>query len=243
MDNHDPFDGDEDAALRYAIELSLQDAAGDSKNDPIEVQSDSSGSDDDLDKKPAYPPVAKTSNGSLNVARSTEPSLPSQSASTTPVSVGLAGLDRKQMEAERLARLGKRKAPDTSPESPGRSQRAKIVSGSSTSLPYPNGVVKKTWAAGYPRTGDDIKIEEVLQKDQLELAVLSSFQWDEEWLLSKIDIKKTKMLLIAFASSAAQVCIFLTPEIPISDLQTNPIIARRDEGKCASRPSKVLFSA
>jgi hypothetical protein len=58
------------------------------------------------------------------------------------------------------------------------------------------------WASGYPRQ-DDVKIEEILQKDQLELAVLSSFQWDDEWLLSKIDIKNTKMVCIAFASSEA----------------------------------------
>ncbi len=72
-------------------------------------------------------------------------------------------------------------------------------------LPFPQGVVKKTWAYGQPRLGDDIKIEEVLQKDRLELAVLSSFQWDEDWLMSKIDIRRTKLVLVAFASSEAQV--------------------------------------
>lgn len=74
-----------------------------------------------------------------------------------------------------------------------------------SSLAFPRGVVKKTWAYGQPRLGDDIKIEEVLQKDRLELAVLSSFQWDEDWLMSKIDIRRTKMVLIAFASNEAQV--------------------------------------
>ncbi len=74
-----------------------------------------------------------------------------------------------------------------------------------TSLPFPRGVVKKTWAYGQPRLGDDIKIEEVLQKDRLELAVLSSYQWDEDWLMSKIDIRRTRLVLVAFASSEAQV--------------------------------------
>lgn len=73
-------------------------------------------------------------------------------------------------------------------------------------LPYPRGVIKKTWIyPSYPRAGDDVKIEEVLQKDILELAVISSFQWDEDWMLSKIDISRTKLYLIAFAKSEAQV--------------------------------------
>ncbi|KAK0748634.1 hypothetical protein B0T21DRAFT_278159 [Apiosordaria backusii] len=72
-------------------------------------------------------------------------------------------------------------------------------------LPFPHGVVKKTWIyPSYPRVGDDIKIEEVLQKDILELAVISSFQWDEDWMLSKIDITRTKLYLVAFANSEAQ---------------------------------------
>ncbi|KAJ4304454.1 hypothetical protein N0V88_002067 [Collariella sp. IMI 366227] len=66
------------------------------------------------------------------------------------------------------------------------------------------GVVKKTWAYGQPRRGDDIKLEEVFQKHQLQLAVLSSYQWDEEWLFSKIDIAKAKVILIAFAASEKQ---------------------------------------
>ncbi|KAL2124163.1 hypothetical protein VTJ04DRAFT_528 [Mycothermus thermophilus] len=72
------------------------------------------------------------------------------------------------------------------------------------SVPFPRGLVKKTWAFGQPRRGDDIKIEEVLQKGQLQLAVLSSYQWDEEWLLSKIDISRTKLILVAYAADEIQ---------------------------------------
>ncbi|KAK4146998.1 tyrosyl-DNA phosphodiesterase-domain-containing protein [Dichotomopilus funicola] len=71
-------------------------------------------------------------------------------------------------------------------------------------LPFPRGAVKKTWAYGHPRQGDDIKIEEVLQKQQLRLAVLSSYQWDENWLLNKVDISRTKLILVAFAANEAQ---------------------------------------
>ncbi|KAK7746052.1 hypothetical protein SLS62_009577 [Diatrype stigma] len=219
MDNPDPFNGDEDAALRYAIELSLQDV----EQPIIELSSDSDDSDDDLDKQPTYPPVAKASVSS-STQGSKGPSLPAlqPAPSPTPTTSGLGGLDRKRMEEERLARLGKRKAPDSTQETQERKQRARVdekpaASSRTAHLPFPTGVVKKTWAKGYARTGDDIKIEEVLQRDELELAVLSSFQWDEDWLLSKIDIAKTKMLLIAFASSVEQV--LLPFEVPgIQDL-------------------------
>lgn len=50
------------------------------------------------------------------------------------------------------------------------------ITGTSSNLPYPNSTVKRTWPRGCPRTGDEITIEEVLQMDQLELPVLSSFQ-------------------------------------------------------------------
>lgn len=136
-------------------------------------------------------------------------------------------LDRKKMEEERLARLKKRSATQaeldddqsrrpkiqrpeapskrsTSDASPGLPRKAPTA-GDSPSLPFPNGVFKRTWALGYPRNGEDIKIEEVLQKDKLQLAVLSSFQWDEEWLLGKVDARQTKMLLIAYANNEAEV--------------------------------------
>ncbi|KAH8683045.1 tyrosyl-DNA phosphodiesterase-domain-containing protein [Tricladium varicosporioides] len=67
---------------------------------------------------------------------------------------------------------------------------------------YPNGVVKKTWAFGYPRTNEDIKIEEVLQKDDLELAVLSSFQVDHAWVASKLD-PETKVIWVLQAKDQA----------------------------------------
>lgn len=84
--------------------------------------------------------------------------------------------------------------------------KAKNTAGTSSpsSLPFPRGVVKKTWSRSQPRVGDDIKIEELLQKDKLKLAVLSSFQWDDEWLVSKLDLSQTRVILIAFAADEAQ---------------------------------------
>ncbi|KAK1835229.1 hypothetical protein QBC39DRAFT_388923 [Podospora conica] len=160
-------------------------------------------------------------------------SAPSLPAAPSSFSL-LVGLDRKKMEEERLARAAKKRKADDQLGSAGEGgdrphQRIKVEnessapavaassatvaqtgSGSSAGkssngeVPFPRGVVKRTWCNGQPRTGDDIKIEEVLQKDKLELAVLSSFQWDEEWLLTKVDIERTKMVLIAFANDERQ---------------------------------------
>ncbi|KAI0901612.1 phospholipase D/nuclease [Annulohypoxylon nitens] len=224
MDSLDAFGGDEDAALRYAIALSLQESGGASPKKPIELSSDDEDDNDKQDQKSKPTKIAKEPDTSPVKSKSEKPSpkdTPSnsqQSASTMPNSfpvLGLAGMDRKKMEEERLARLrersGKRKAPDSLPDEQDRRQRpklndeapAKLATKDTPSLPYPKGIVKKTWVKGCPRK-DDIKIEEVLQKDDLELAVISSFQWDEEWMMSKVNFAKTKIVLVAFASSEAQ---------------------------------------
>lgn len=232
MDSYDdPFDGDEEAALRYAIALSLQDpnasVSASTVHKPIEVI-DSDENEDDLENGPKCPPTPKKSSRVVDddgvTAASTAPCSsvvpPNSSSGVQPSAFAALGLDRKRMEEERLARATKRKAPADGDQPIGRqpqrpkltaqSDDAPLVSSSSASisaqhapLKYPKGTVKKTWVHGCPRK-DDIKIEEILQKEQLELAVLSSFQWDDDWLLSKINIQKTKMVCIAFASSEHQ---------------------------------------
>ncbi|KUJ11780.1 phospholipase D/nuclease [Mollisia scopiformis] len=163
---------------------------------------------------------------------------------------GILGLNRKQMEEERLARLSalkgldandkvtdesrKRKAETSSQEHfEGRNVKTKVsppgeafmsnvvntglahriatasgsnqysTAGTSSGIQYPDGIVKKTWAKGFPRTGDDITIEEVLQKDDLELAVLSAFQIDTDWIIGKLG-KKTKAVWVLQAKSDAE---------------------------------------
>jgi len=145
-------------------------------------------------------------------------------ATTGGASFGVLTLDRQKMEADRLARM-KRKTLDTEHAEKPR-QRAKLATPHATEavskttenriapspvkepqqaeLKYAGGAVKRTWALGYPRH-DDIKIEEVLQKNDLELAVLSSYQWDDEWLLSKLDLRKTKVICVAYAVDDTQV--------------------------------------
>jgi hypothetical protein len=72
-------------------------------------------------------------------------------------------------------------------------------------MQYPLGVVKKTYVAGKPRMGNDITIEEVFQRGDLNIAVLSSFLWDIEWLFSKFDTKKTRFILMMGAKEEATV--------------------------------------
>lgn len=134
-------------------------------------------------------------------------------------SLSFLGIDRKKMEQERLARKRKastspppRKAPRVSPSIPVESRTLFSQSATNTTsqitvepkhtsegnssveIRFPRGIVKKTWAFGHSRTGDDIKLEEVLQKNDLNSAVLSSFQWDMGWLLAKINTRSMVML-------------------------------------------------
>lgn len=224
MDGNGEFE-DEEAALRYAIALSLQDGAGaeqgsiSASDGPIQLSSDEE-DEDDLEKAPVYrsshrPPLPDDKHGPNQHMK---PSSSAAQQPTQPAQSGLAalGLDRKKMEEERLARLGKRKVPDSEQDFQDRNRRLKTASASpgkqlqhitgadrlgegafrapltgvplstsqdplprpmpppSDGLRWPKGVVKKTWAAGFPRTGDDIKIDEILQKDHLQLAIVSS---------------------------------------------------------------------
>ncbi|KAH7262669.1 tyrosyl-DNA phosphodiesterase-domain-containing protein [Fusarium tricinctum] len=185
---HDPVelgsDLDEDEALSYAIALSLQEQ---------EVQ----------DEQNSQIPSASILNPRRN------------GTGSSGAGLTLFSFDRKKMEEERLQRLAKRRRSPTDDEDMAQIPPAKRMTPSEPSrtvagfpppslLPYPNGAIKRTWAKGYPRTSEDIKIEEVLQKDKLELALISSYQWDDEWLMSKLDLRKTKLLLLAFADNEAQ---------------------------------------
>ena len=119
-----------------------------------------------------------------------------------PRARGLLGLDRAAMERERLG--GKRKAQSKSLDTvePTHSKRSRVEEGPPQDkppqdLPFPKGAVRKTWVRGFPRVpNEDIKIEEVLQRSDLQLAVLSSFIWDMDWLFSKINMARTKIVLV-----------------------------------------------
>ncbi|KAK6361983.1 hypothetical protein TWF730_005688 [Orbilia blumenaviensis] len=64
---------------------------------------------------------------------------------------------------------------------------------------YRDGTVKKTFIQGVARGHDDITIEEVLQKDTLQTAVLSAYQWDFLWVLGKIKTGECDLVLVLHA--------------------------------------------
>lgn len=270
-------DSDEDLKLAIAMSLQDQDSTPNENNQAVIdlVSDDDDVDDDDLDaplkttvalkstqKQKDVIPRSKihdvtddagvtTSKGASIERSPRDPPKPSIGNAST----GLLGLNRKQMEEERLARLGamkgstvnktvaddsrKRKAGASSEDSlSGRNVKAKIstlgqssdrlivtepirripvISGnvhsngaaaSVSGIQYPDGIVKKTWVKGFPRDGNDIKIEEVLQKDDLELAVLSAFQIDAEWISSKL-YEKTKVVWVLQAKSEAEVSRYI----------------------------------
>lgn len=213
---------DDDEQLKLAIALSLQEAGLAPEHEPrLSTRTtetiDLTEEDNDVSTAPSK--------------ESVRPMTPKDTG------LGLMGLDRKAMEAERLAR--KRKASVSPP--PLRSKSLKTSHGTlesndvvkanasmsshlpaqevkaskvpdpslagakvpdQTAIQFPEGVVRKTWALGFPRQ-DDIKLEEVLRRRDLKVAVLSSFQWEVDWLLSKIDTSDTKIVMVMQAKDEA----------------------------------------
>ncbi|KAI5299540.1 hypothetical protein KEM55_002030, partial [Ascosphaera atra] len=187
-----------------------------SKPDVVDLTEDTDDEVQVIEKQPKE----QINTDELASSAETRPSKP-------PDAFGILGLDRKKMEAERLARLtkkrlldesslpaAKRKAPVNPNLGSSKSSQTEGVSSLAAQAPkpkglqYPNGTVKKTHVRGFSRSGDDITIEEVFQKDDdLELAVLSSFQWNMDWLFAKFDIEniaKTRFLLIIGAKDELQ---------------------------------------
>lgn len=182
---------DEDEDMRQAIALSLQGLHKSSSPKHLAKSS---------------PTLATSSQAAKGASshRLNAQITPSAAESSGPLRV--SGIDRKAMEQERLARLSKRKR-DPSPDRPSKriadvintqgSEVASIQPKLSTmqSVQYPEGAIKRTFATKFPRT-DDITIDEVLQADSVNIAVISSFMWDSEWLNRKLNPLKVKQIWV-----------------------------------------------
>jgi hypothetical protein len=135
---------------------------------------------------------------------------------------GIPGLDRRAMEAERLARMeakqpktieqssvtvqaksNKRQRSISPPPTSRPVKKIKELEHTSTLVQYPRGIVKKTWAFGHSRSTNDIKIEEVLEKSTLRTALLSAFQWDTNWIMAKLNLQQTKVIMVMQADNEA----------------------------------------
>ena len=207
-----PASDEEDADLKLAIALSLQESNGiasqlqSSRQNPVVIDDDvpSTPKGDETDAN-EFEKLAPASAGTKEVNQQSD----NEAVSTTTIGSGFLGLDRAAMERERLGRkrkvesssavgvstVPKRQRKESTPPASNTSQPQAFTKPCSGGACFPKGVVKKTWALGFPRE-DDIKIEEVLQPSDLQLAVLSSFQWDIEWLIPKTDVAKTKYILV-----------------------------------------------
>ena len=189
----------DDEDLKLAMAMSLQevspratrDATAIAKNEPIDLISDSDDNEDeDLRRAIA---LSLQESGNNDVQQSSATTVPK--AAVLNNTSGLMGMDRKAMEQERLARLGKRKR-DVSSERPSKQvTRPPGVRTASdeTPLQYPRGTIKRTFASKYPRT-DDITIDELLEASTVNIAVISSFQYDSGWLYEKLDPLKVKQI-------------------------------------------------
>lgn len=220
-------DSDEDEQLRQALSLSLQDQTSPSKPSPSKPsprpQIISLESDDDEPSVQTSPKLQ--SQNHLLSGDTPSTALPR----TLPLN--FLGLDRKGMEQERLARkrqadttpaLESRSTRATTQDTSHRPekriapspQKAKSIPTStlpalsnpskvlkSASPTFLDGAVKKTWALSRERA-DDIRLEEVLQSNDLKLAVLSAFQWDMPWLMKKLK-SSTRLIFVMQAKGQA----------------------------------------
>ncbi|KAL1799411.1 hypothetical protein ACET3X_003448 [Alternaria dauci] len=189
----------DDEDLKLAMAISLQevspratcDTTPINKNESIDL---TTGSDDDEDEDLRRAIALSIQESENNDVQQSSTATVSKAAVVDKKS-GFMGMDRKAMEQERLARLGKRKR-DVSPERPSKQvARPPAVKKASaeTLLQYPRGTIKRTFASKYPRT-DDITIDELLEASKINIAVISSFDYDSGWLYEKLDPLKVKQI-------------------------------------------------
>lgn len=204
----------EDEDLRLALAMSLDqiapDISGSSAQQPATIDLTSEDEDEDEDIRRAIALSLREHDEvhevPISVKQTSDTKPCNKSIADTPDSTalrGIVGLDRKAMEEARLARLGKRKREPSPDQNLKRAEKlpsepkvqALAPASSSPTIQYPKGVIKRTSARGYPRT-DDITIDEVFQAGSVNIAVISSFQWDSEWLHKKLDPRKVKQIWI-----------------------------------------------
>jgi hypothetical protein len=134
------------------------------------------------------------------------------------------------MEQERLARLAARKREQTI--SPPPRKRARLegpavtatvqdgrkdgptcapptttshMTNGPSNLRFPRGAVKKTYSPYHPKDDRTTTIDEIIDKDNVHTAVLSSFLINPDWILAKkFNLKKTKFYMILHAKTQAE---------------------------------------
>jgi len=223
--------GDDDD-LKLAMALSMQQSPSlpHTNKAVIDLTSDDEGEDDDEDLKRAIALSLQdntkptTTTGPSSARKPPQPAISSAMAGLTPQAVKPVAatanststtfvLDRKAMEADRLKRLEERKRKRTpSPDRPSKQMPkaqapsapkdpASYRSQPDVVLEYARGAIKRTFATKFART-DDITIDELLQASIVKIAVISSFQWDAEWISRKLSHIKVKQHWVMNARDA-----------------------------------------
>lgn len=222
-------DSDEDEQLRQALALSLQDQTSPSKS-PLQLEIFSLESDDD--DKPSAQSSPKIKPQFDLLSKDIPPTAPPEKLPLNFLGLDRRAMEQERLARKRQADAMLLQAQDSSLElrsiraptqntshrpekrmakSP---QEAKSVLTSTvqslsksskilkTAGPtFLDGAVKKTWALLSERA-DDIRLEEVLQTDNLKLAVLSAFKWDMPWLMDKLK-STTRVILVMQAKGQA----------------------------------------
>ncbi|EZF26026.1 hypothetical protein H112_01832 [Trichophyton rubrum D6] len=192
-------DDDSDAELKRAIQLSLQSGRG-PEHETIDVDALEAG------KATATPEPKKTASAwiaGFDRKKMEEERLARLAKKRKTGEDGSA----LALPAARPLKASRREPPSESSSSSAKissippatatvaAKSAPGVPSTEPTIQFPEGAVKKTWAFRCERK-DDIKLEEVLQPSDLELAVLSSFLWDMDWLLMKFTNPSTRFLFI-----------------------------------------------
>lgn len=198
----------DDEDLRRAIALSLDESHQRKRDNAKSMASVTALEANTADSHPARYDSTVTPGGEERAQHPTD-----TSAATASKPFSLLGLDRKAMEQERLARLGKRKRTPSAERPAKRVETSNFRPGTSQADPtdvpylpstkYPRGVIKRTWAFKHPRV-NDIKIEEIFQAASANVAIISSWQWDSDWVFDKLNPSKTKQIWIMNVKSEEQ---------------------------------------
>ncbi|KAF2720407.1 phospholipase D/nuclease [Polychaeton citri CBS 116435] len=214
----------EDEDLKRAIALSLQDQGNNAKSTTADPMSEAmTSSSNKIDLKALHEMrMARSAAGRKRERSISPPALGSRkSAKVEESSVSLpSGAMLRSFTTTVKQEQAARKPAVANAASSHMASRKTVIQKTSTELPalpknastsekrgtliYPDGVVKRTWAFGHARTMNDIKLEEVLESNTLSTAVISAYQWDPEWILSKLQIPprggRTKCIFIMQAA-------------------------------------------
>ncbi|KAJ3021141.1 hypothetical protein HKX48_009165 [Thoreauomyces humboldtii] len=213
IDLVDDSDEDDDA-LRAAIAMSLSEMSG--KQDCVHWKPFSD--DDTLQAALAMSRVETPKKLDINVGKPSSEKKDLPIASPLPASSIKPTLyfaeERVELERQRLARAAAKRPLDLSIASPSPSSKRSRTSDQprNTIMPaysdYPpkflNPQTNVTFIAGLPQ-GSSIRFEELVDRRHLRKAVLSAYQYDDEWLLSRLPAPNTGCSIVMIRPSRGSV--------------------------------------